>query len=86
MSSWQGMGSEQVLHSFFTMFKTKLHPKTCSYHTVKKKTEKKKFHRCRNWPDLHLQQEDTGFIWVYSSMLHWTIIVALLCHAWSTVL
>lgn len=81
-----GMGSEQVLHSFFTMCKTKLHPKTCSYHTVKKKNRKKKFHRCRNWPDLHLQQEDTGFMWVYSSMLHWTIIVALLCLAWSTVL
>lgn len=82
-----GMGSEQVLRSFFTMSKTKLHPETCSYHTVKKekKTGKKNFHRCRNWPDLHLQQEDTGFIWVYSGMLHWTIIVALLCLAWSTV-
>lgn len=32
-----GMGSEQVLRSFFTMSKTKLRPKTCSYHTVKKK-------------------------------------------------
>lgn len=29
-----GMGSEQVLRSFFTMSKTKLRPKTCSYHTV----------------------------------------------------
>lgn len=36
-----GMGSEQVLHSFFTVCKTKLHPKTCSYHTVKKKQKKK---------------------------------------------
>lgn len=80
-----GMGSEQVLHSFFTMSKIKSHPKTCSYHTVKKTT--KKLYKCRNWPDFHLQQEDTGFIWVYNcSMLHWTIIVALLCLAWSTVL
>lgn len=40
MSSWQEW-AQSVLHSFFTMSKTKLHPKTCSYHTVKK-TEKKK--------------------------------------------
>lgn len=61
------------------MSKTKSHPKTCSYHTVKQTNKQINITRCRNWPDLHLQQEDTGFIYGYTTAVCYIGQLLLLC-------